>query len=63
MVFTNVGKARDLPEGLPGSFSISAYYNVLLHLFAPEQSGEQRLAELTSLVHKPVAQLRAAAHR
>lgn len=61
VVFTDVGKARDLPDGFPGSFSISAYYSVLLHLFAPTQSGQQRLAELTELVERPVAQLRAAA--
>ena len=40
VVFTDIEKARDLPEGISERFAISSYSNVLMHLFAPEQSGE-----------------------
>jgi hypothetical protein len=61
IVFTDIGKARDLPEGLSDRLSISSYYNVLLHLTAPEQAPAARLGGLKAMVDRPVAQLRAAA--
>lgn len=60
VVFTDIGKARNLPEGISDRLSISTYYNVLLHLFAPDQSGGARLEAVKRLVDRPVAQLKAA---
>lgn len=57
IVFTDIGKARDLPEGISERFAISSYYNVVMHLYAPQQSGEARLAALSGLVERAVEQL------
>ena len=61
IVFTDIGKARNLSEGISERFAISSYYNVLMHLFVPEQSGEERLGALKGQVNRSVAQLKAAA--
>jgi hypothetical protein len=57
VVFTDIGKARDLPEGFSDRLSMSTYYNVLMHLFAPHQAPEQRLAALNRLADRPLQQL------
>jgi len=61
VVFTDIGKARNLPEGISERFAISSYYNVLMHLFAPKRSGEERLGALEGLVNRSVDQLSGAA--
>jgi hypothetical protein len=57
VVFTDIGKRRNLPEGFSERLLISTYYNVLLHLHAPHQTAAQRLAALNRLVERPVRQL------
>lgn len=57
VVFTNIGKRRNLPEGISERLSISSYYNVVLHLFAPALSAERRLDALNGMVDRPVRQL------
>jgi hypothetical protein len=61
VTYTDFGKVRKLPEGIPDSLSVSSYYNVLLHLHAPEQSPDTRLKALQNLVDRPLEQLAAAA--
>lgn len=57
VVFTDIGKARDLPEGISDRLSMSTYYNVLLHMFAPDHSSGARLETLKGMVTRPVEQL------
>lgn len=57
IVFSGIGIARDLPEGMPGGYSIPSYINPTLLLRDPGTSREQRLAALKGLVERPVAQL------
>jgi hypothetical protein len=57
VVFTDIGKRRDLPEEFSERLLISSYYNVVLHLFAPTLPAAQRLAALNGLVERPVRQL------
>jgi hypothetical protein len=58
VVFTNIGKARDLPEGISERLSFSSIYTITLWMTAPDLTQEQRLAALHSLVERPVQQLK-----
>jgi len=64
IAFSSIGRARDLPEGMPAAISarmsISGYINPTLLLFDAGQSQEQRLATLKRLIDRPIAQLHAA---
>lgn len=61
IVFSGVGKARELPEDMPEGYSISSYINAILTLFDAAKSQEARLAELEGLVDRPMSQLLEAA--
>ena len=62
IAFSGIGKARDLPEGVPAGSSISGYINPSLMLVDSSQSQEQRLATLNRLIDRPIAQLHAASN-
>ena len=57
IVFTGVGKARDLPEGISAAHAISSYIQATLTLFDPGRSTTERLGLMQGVAEKPIRQL------